>query len=574
MTTTSATLLSPTSASSTGIGWLLLSVGMALPWLFPIHALPWTTFHTEWLMALAVVPLAVWAVGAGWSRGPPAVDRAAAVFGLAALVPLAQAAAGQLIHPGEAPLVAMYLVGMALMVAVGRHAEAVAPGRLPDALMTGLVIAALVSTGIALAQSAGVVPRESLFLSQPGPDGRAWGNLAQPNQLATLLAWGIVGVWWAHAHRRLGAVVALFAAAVLLLGVAASQSRTGWVCVAVLGVAALTEARRQRSTRMALCVALLAAWFVLLVLGWEAARQALPGDAGRSLQAQLSVGKRPMIWQMMWEGVLARPWFGYGWNQGLLVHLDLFESYPSLRIQTQHAHSLLLDLMVWNGLPLGLLFSGLLLVWFGWHASRLATLPDRLLWLALVVLLVHALLELPHTMAHLLIPAALMMGVLNARHALPTVLALPWAVAAALVAVLATGVVLIGVDYLRIERDLESYRMRAARIGDGRVPPLPDIRVLHALQGALVSLRAEPRAGMPADELERMRRTLARWPVPSGMMAYACAAALNGQPAEATRALRTLCGISPAQACDDARRHWQAATAEQPVLAAVPFPVP
>ena len=50
------------------------------------------------------------------------------------------------------------------------------------------------------------------------PGGRVIANLGQPNQLATLLLWGVLAFWWAYLHQRIGAAVAVLAVAFLLLG--------------------------------------------------------------------------------------------------------------------------------------------------------------------------------------------------------------------------------------------------------------------------------------------------------------------------------------------------------------------
>ena len=84
--------------------------------------------------------------------------------------------------------------------------------------------------------------------------------------------------------------------------------------------------------------------------------------------------------------------------------------YPALGVAVQHAHNLVLDLVLWNGVPLGLLLVGAL-AWWAWRQVRDAqTAQQRLLLLALGLLLLHALLELPHLYAFFLLPAAAMAG--------------------------------------------------------------------------------------------------------------------------------------------------------------------
>ncbi len=561
-----AAIAAPTGSA---IGWLLFGFACILPWLIPLHYEPWTTFHSEFAAALAALPLAVAAVLA--RRGRWLLDRLAAGFAAAALIPLLQAGLGQFIFPAEAPIIALYLAGFAVALLVARRCETITPGRLCDALFAGLLAAALLSTALAVAQWLSF--NVGVMLVEVAPGGRPGANLGQPNQLSTLLAWGLVALWWFHAHQRIGARLALGAAAWLLLGIACTQSRTGWLAVALLLAAALLGHRRFGTTSQRGVFVALGAFFVLLALAWPTLTALwVPQQASLSLDGQLSGGKRPAIWALMLDSIRHHPWAGVGWNQGRLVQLELWPDHPPLHVTVQHAHNLVLDMLVWNGLPLGLLMVGGLVAWFVWQWCRATAPAEALILLALGVFVLHAMLELPHCEAYFLIPVALMMGALNARASLPTLLSVPRGVVAAAVLVLGSAVVLIGVEYSRIEADLHAYRFRQVRIGNLVVPPPPEIHLLSALQTALVTLRIEPRAGMPASELEALRKTLSRYPVDSGLLRYAHAAALNQQAPAAQQALVLLCELHRQHRCDAAKAHWKELGASHPEIARIGFP--
>jgi hypothetical protein len=557
-----------TKDEPTGLGWVLLAMCLSAPWLIPVHTEPWPTLYSEVAAGLVAVPLAVWVLGA--RRGRLELDALVIGFALAALVPLLQAACGLFLFSAEAPVVSLYLVGLALAVAVARRSEDDAPGRLPDALFAGLVIASLVSTGLALAQWL-QLDWGPLLAASPG-GGRPVANVGQSNELSTLLVWGLVGLWWAHLHRRIGDVVSVLAAAILLVGVASTQSRTGWLAVGLLLITAVVSPAPLDSAKHRAAFMALGFWFLLLVLGWPAATELVEGGEALSLDSRLSAAARPEIWAMMIDGIRHRPWFGYGWNQGRLVQLGELPNYADLKIGVQHAHNLVLDLMVWNGVPLGLGFAALLGAWFWWQLRRATTAAQALLLLGLGTFMLHCMLELPHCKAFFLLPAALMMGTLNARSALPVMLRVPRAAAALGVVVLAGAMVLMWVEYRRIEIDLQAYRMRAARIGHLQVPPAPDVHVLSALQSALVNLRIEPRAGMDVEELERLRLTAIRYPIESALFRYAKAAALNGQPRAAQESLSRYCLLFPRKRCDVARSEWGEFVSEHPEIGPVPFP--
>ena len=306
-------------------------------------------------------------------------------------------------------------------------------------------------------------------------------------------------------------------------------------------------------------------------MGGQLAYVAEVGDT-LGLDARLPVDPRLEIWAMMIDGIGHRPWFGYGWNQGRLVQLGELPNYADLKIGVQHAHNLVLDLMVWNGVPLGLGLAALLGAWFWWQLRRAATAAQILLILALSTFVLHGMLELPHSNAYFLLPAAWMMGTLNARSALPVMLRVPRAAAALGVAALAGVLVLMWVEYRRIEVDLQAYRIRTAWSGIAPAPPAPDIHVLSALQSALVNLRIEPRAGMEAKDLERLRLAATRYPIESALWRYAKAAALNGQPRAAQESLSRWCLLFRKERCDVARSAWGEFMTAHPEIGPLPFP--
>jgi O-antigen ligase len=551
----------------TGLGWSLLAVCMSVPWLIPVHTDPWATFHTEAAACLVAVPVAAWAIVKRRTRLD--FDALSICFLLVSAVPLLQAAFGMFGFPAEAYLISLYLAGLAMTAAVARRAEEVVPGRLAETFFAGLVIASLVSTGLALAQWLRL--DWSPFLVRPPAGGRPVANIGQANELSTLLMWGLVGVWWAQVHRRIGGVTALAAAAMLLTGVASTQSRTGWLAVGLLFAVAIVAPAALGSAKYRRHFVGLALWFVVLTVVWPMLTLGWGAGEANSLSERMTVGPRREIWALMIDGIWHKPWFGYGWNQGRMVQVGELPNYADLKVGVQHAHNLVLDLMVWNGAPLGLLLATLLGAWFWWQVRSAKTAGQVLLLLALGCFMLHALLELPHCNAFFLVPVAMMMGILDFHSGVPVLLRLPRAAAAFVVMLLAGAVALTWVDYDRIEADLMSYRMRMARVGDLKVPPVPEIYVLNGLQSALLNMRIEPRAAM-GDDLERLRLTAVRYPIETALFKYAKAAALNQQPAAAQESLSRWCLLYTVDRCDVARTAWEEFLNEHPEVARVPFP--
>ncbi len=558
-----------TTNSPTGLGWLLWVLVATLPWLQPMRGEPWPAFYSEAAVAAAMIPVAIWVL---LQPGRLSLDALSVSMLLLATVPLLQAAAGLFVFAGEAVVVMLYLAAFALVLVVARRAEELAPGRLVDALLASVVVASLISVGFALYQwfqQDWLGPFVHFALIR----GRAFANLGQPNNLATLLCWGLIGLWWGFARDKIHRAPALMAAAFLLVGVALTRSRTGALEVGLLAVAALYVPRQHATGPGTRAVAALLAWFAALVVGLEPLAQQLASAAPADLREQASTGIRPIIWRMALDEVWQRPWFGYGWNQGIVAHMNVADQYPGLENIVQHAHNLVLDLWVWNGLPLGLAIVGGLAWWSlrQWRACR--TTEQRLLLLALGVLFTHCLLELPYAYLFFLLPAAVMMGTLTAWQPGRVVVAAPRSAVAAALVVMSVALLLIARDYRRIEDDLLAARMRAAQIHNPHPREAAHPLVLTYLHSALERLLAPPTAGLPDADFVQMRRTLARYPARGALFRYARVSALRGQPDEARWALERLCLLNPQPDCEQAMRDWRALAAQgDPAMQGVALP--
>jgi O-antigen ligase len=515
--------------------------------------------------------MAAWVLVRGgnvWS-----LDPAPQLFIAAAAVPLIQAGAGVYVLAGEAWIVALSLLGLAFTMAVAREAQQVAPLRLSDMLFASLAVAALLSAGLALYQW---LEHDWLGDLVPFPRyaGRVSANVGQPNNLATLLCWGVVAIWWFFARGAIRGRTAFLCALALLMGAAMTRSRTGWVEVTMLAGAALYARQKTRSGPHVPAVLALSLAFALTVIGLSQFGQALPGEAPASAPEVTSIGKRPQIWHLALDEIAQRPWGGYGWNQGLVAHMGLAERYPDLRVAVQHAHSLPLDLLVWNGVPLGLLMIGAIAWWAvaQWRACR--SEPQRLLLLALALFALHAVVELPHAYLFFLVPVAMMMGTLNALSGAADGPRVPRAVVAMSTAALAVAVAVAVNDYRDLEANMLRLKLRAAHIHNPNPTPMERPVLLTFMQTALERLYAEPSKDMPAAELALLKRTLDRYPAIDAFMRYAQTSALQGDANEARWALERICLLNNTSHCQAALKEWSELSKQMPELASVVPPSP
>jgi hypothetical protein len=131
---------------------------------------------------------------------------------------------GRLAFSGDAVVGSLYVLALAIAILVG-HCWARRDPTGSAALLAGtILLGGSLSAVIALFQGlrVGDLGLWSLGLCT---GGRACANLAQPNNLGTLLGLGVLGLLLLREQRRLGRGVSAAVLALLLLG-AATQSRT------------------------------------------------------------------------------------------------------------------------------------------------------------------------------------------------------------------------------------------------------------------------------------------------------------------------------------------------------------
>lgn len=539
-----------------GIGWALLAIGLSLPWSMPIHIRPWTGFHADVLMA-AVLLLTLTLVVAA-TRGRWMFPRSSIVLVGLSAIPLLQYMAGQVFFAADAILASLYLFGLGMTIALGARIEVCWPGRLIPALFASFAIAALVSFAIALNQWLDI-DQWRAFTLQARAGGRALANVGQPNQLATLYVWALLAFWWAFHRGVVRGWLVVAVAGLLLFGIAMTQSRMGMIAVFGIAAVATLHPGAMRALKHRLVAAALFLWFLGCVAGWGALNSWLHLAVSQTVAERLVPGTRLLHWMLIGDAVLERPLFGWGWQQVGVAQSALALAHPATGEVIRSSHNFVLDLLVWNGLPLGLLMTMAIGIWYLAHWKSARTATQSLALAVLSVFLWHSFLEQPHFSVMFLVPVGLLVGALSASAPAPEAGG-RWSVreggVALAVVAMAFCTALVTRDYFRIEAAWMAERLRAARIGSLDPVPLPDTLTLGHLQAALELGRVEPLVGMTKDEIEAIRQITYRMPGQVGILKLARAQALNGQADEAELTLARLCRTHPKPVCDRVLELW------------------
>ena len=511
-------------------------------WLVSNHYPPWVTAHSELLSALALGALWLGALRAG-KRADIALP-ASALFLLAmAAVPLLQTVVGPIFFFGDGWIAALYLAATALAVVAAAHTSKPTGTALAVGGAWTLLTAALLSSAIAWVQRFDLDAGPLVLHIAPVRPGRApFANLAQPNQLASLLALGLAGLWFLFEQGRVARRWAVTLALLLCVSLAMTLSRTPVLMFAVAAPALWLAQRRWPVRTRASVVAPLAGVWALAFVAWPRVIEAIHLAPGASVTNRMQAGPRTVIWSQLWDAVWLQPWTGFGWNQVSVAQVAVAANHPLSRY-VEHSHNLLLDLLLWNGVPLGLLIIVVSGLWL-WRRVRAVRDPQGLFGLLVAgLLLAHAMVEFPLDYLYFLVPFGVAIGLVEAsrenRAPGPSMPApAGWVTAVVFFGVTAWA----AVDYWRIEEAYREMRFTVARIGRPMVTEPPPLLVTQFTQLAALhrfSL-STPHPGMSAQEVDWMRKVAHRYPYSPSLYRYALAQAWSGDVEGAQLTLRQM----------------------------------
>ncbi len=500
-----------------------------------------------------------------------------------ATIPLIQWSSGQIVLAGTAWLATLYVLGLALSLQMGRVWTISAPGEPTTALFGAIVIAAITSTGVALYQWAGLADsglwiREAIF-------GRPFANFGQPNQLATFLCWGLLGLLWFWDRQRMSTTTWVFASCFLLFGIALTASRTPWV-ILVLLVGLLTYWRYLfRQARLPWIALGLAAFFVVGLSVIPHIASLFTHDVAGTvsvdaIQTRFASDLRPQIWRAALDAIQHSPWWGYGWNQTSSALLHVLLDHPGLQTFFSHSHNLALDVLLWMGVPLGSALIAFVLWRFAKIFLAIRTSEDALLFCMIVAVLVHAMLELPLHYAYMLLPTGLAWGVLEARHGgwNPRLLRsfhtnrivhiVLWGLAASLTALLIR-------DYARVQASYEGLRYEWARLASPGTTATPQVVLLTQWREFVEFEHVKEMSERPTPERLAVMQSVTEMSPSSGfLLKLATAQAFSDQPLAARDTLKRACQLHSEAQCRAVQTIWEQEAQRLPALAAVPWPLP
>jgi hypothetical protein len=544
------------------LGWSLF----AISWLLPNHYNPWLNFHSE-AMAFASIAVLMTTILLAQGSAPEHWPATALWVAGAALIPWVQWILGISPFAGDSLIVSYYLIGWAIAMMIGYHIGKRLSGQSELALMSMLCIAAFLSAIVGLLQWLKLEEYLGVYAAQTDIGDPAMGNLAQPNQLGTLLLMGMVAFAYLCEQRIIGIWTLALSIVILTAVLALTHSRSGMIGLFAVG-AFLQVKRSVTNTRIQSWQIL--SWMLLFIL-----MSVVSPHVDRALflstdtEPLFTANGRILIWSQTWEGIRQAPWTGYGWNQTFSTTSVGSLRHPGVLIAT-YAHNVLLDMVAWNGWPIGLLLIGLGGYWFFTRLRRVSGVAGTYSMACLLPFTIHSLVELSFAYAYFLLAAGALIGVVEASLAG----ARSWRVSRTVIGLVFAIWITIGAgiayEYILLEEDVRVTRFENLRVGATNDSyHIPEIKLLTHMATLQRATRLQPVPHMTDSQLDDMRLAVMRFPGGGLALRYAMALAMNGDPTGARHTMDVIRGIYGAAFFEQATNIWNQQSEKDIVLKAI-----
>ncbi|AKM30019.1 hypothetical protein AB870_07775 [Pandoraea faecigallinarum] len=408
----------------------MIGLTVALIWASPYnlvkHTYPISTFYSEALTFSLFALLGVLSMIAVWQRDARALRMPRVTWMPLAFVAVVLIQRATI--PTELPQLMMtaLLYGVAMIVAVNAGYWLAQLGW-RSVLMrwsaVALTLGGLYAVGAQIVQAFHLEAQVPWLVAKytVSVARRLFGNMYQPNHLATYLSLASAGAFYLWYRRKLPAWALLVACAAFDIGICLTGSRTPWLQLALLSTFGLwlvwterSEPARsmRRSMRWFVPVALLPMLGLMtLFVGWAnlAWGLQLDGSAVARMQQAGQVAGRLNLWEYGLAIFREHWFFGAGWSNYIDAQFALVDKLGPVEM-ADNAHNVLLDLLAKTGVVGTLAVLVPLAFWFARAIRGIKAAPIAIAFVLLGMLAIHALLEYPQHYAFFLLPAMFLLG--------------------------------------------------------------------------------------------------------------------------------------------------------------------
>lgn len=325
---------------------------MVFSFLAPNHYVPWLTSHSEFAIFAALMSLFFFTL----FKQKLIIPQFILFYLFILIIPTIQFLSNRLFFFGDLLIIFVYIFGFFLSLLIGfniKNQHIDKSENIYVVLSSIFVFASLSSVFLQLMQWL-LLANGQFWLVDFPIWGRPFANFAQPNTLATFLSIGLIAVLYLFEKKYFNNFTAILISCLIIFGIALTQSRTAWVFAFVFLFWWLWKATKiptRINTRQILSFI---GFYIICIatLPYISSYLGVTGIADGLTRATTGLNRIAM-WHQMLLVIKNQPWFGYGWNQVGVAQVMITLEYP-VREYTEHAHNIILDIFIWNGIPIGL----------------------------------------------------------------------------------------------------------------------------------------------------------------------------------------------------------------------------
>lgn len=506
--------------------YLVIFLLGCLAYVLPNRYYPWlSAYHEFSIYLLFLVAFLILII----NKNKIMIDRYITLVFFIALIPLVQYFFGKVYFFGDAVIAAIYIFSFACSILLGFNLTKKDNKKQTLMFISWIFIfSSLLSSYMML--------KQWLLLTNGGiwiidiPHNRPFANFAQPNNCATFLILSLLAVLYLFEKKQINYIASTSLACLLLLCLALTQSRSVWV-YAICFVVWWYWKYNPLNTRLKKN----SIWYFLGI--FASFTYVLPiashylGLIGINnvVERTTSGFTRLSMWHQLILALKQEPIWGYGWNQVSVAQISIFSSYPTTE-WTEHSHNVLLDLLIWNGIPIGTLIIVFFAYWL-FKLGQLAYTVENFIALAMIgAVISHGMLEFPLEYATFLLPVGFLIGYVYVDSSFQNVINLS---KKKIIIFYGCASVLYGTifyEYVKIEQDTRLIRAEILNIGKTHVTQAaPNLLLMTQLSERIRYIRTAPEKNMSKEELLWMKKVTYRYATPNNLYKYAQVLLLNNQ---------------------------------------------
>lgn len=519
---------------------LLAALLFSFAWLSPFHTYPWVTFSSELASFGASLVLITIFLNKNIKIARPQILMLVLTF-----IPLVQCGFELITDFSVAFLSFSYLFMFWLMIVIGYNLSLQSEQR--ERIMLGasylLFSISFISSIMAILQWLNLENHFDVVMGLRG--SRPYANFGQPNNLATFLIIGLMGALYLYEKRKLTLWLLIPISSIILFATVLTQSRTSWiVCIFFFFYWIYKQYRNSPRFNFPKLLLWTAFYFVLAAYVLPLFTQILTSSIDTGVTQTASIAQRAGsgherlgMWMQILHAITERPLFGYGWNQTSIAVVESIQ-FNTVQVWFNSAHNVLLDLLVWNGVPLGLLIITYVALWLFWLSKNAKDMTSIIALLMVSAILIHALLEFPQRYAYFLLPLGFLLGLVQAQTPNLKSIVLNQNVIRC-IAVIALVV------FLLIWRDYKLFQDNSRLVFKGKQPTeeilgSSKILILTQFQKRLDWIALNPKTKMSEHDLSLLGEMVKNKATPYNLKKYAQLLVYNQKAEEAERYLLVL----------------------------------